>query len=135
MIVPTPGANVVPLFSKTHDSELAAEAAAWLRRYLRPGIRDGHLEDEEAKALGDWLSASTGMMYGVRNVNQLLVARAETSQRSEAAVKRTFWRRVAKAVRTIKAGLARDNAYVRFAPITAKGSCPIEDDGEELACA
>jgi hypothetical protein len=137
MVVVAPGSNIVPLFSETYDSELAAEAGAWLRRYLRPHIRNGRLEDEEARALGDWLSATSGMMSGVKNVNQLLEARAEASTRSAAAVKRTFWRRVAKATRTIKAGLARDGVYVRFAPTTIADEGGMDSNrlAEVAACA
>lgn len=119
LIVATPGTNVVPLFSRSHESGLAAEAASWLRRYLRPGIRRGSLEDEEAEALGLYLSLKSGMLSSYESINHYLRLRAERSrEKSFSAIEKEFFRRVSKAVRTIKAGLARDGVHVCPAPGT-----------------
>lgn len=118
LFVPSPGTNVVAYFGARDDSGLAIEALAWMRRYLRPGRRRSALEDAEAAALGEYLGVRTGVIQGYHGLSDYLHKKAARSHLSFATYEREFYRRVARARRIIKRGLARDGVYVYPAPGT-----------------
>lgn len=110
MEVPEPGGFVRPGYSKSVRSAQAAEAMRWFRLYLRPGIRRGWLEDEEARALGLWLSHRTGMLS--QPLNETLNNRAGDDRKERWRIKREFWRRRNKAFDTIVLRLLLDGVAV-----------------------
>jgi hypothetical protein len=119
LYVPQAGTNVVPYFSQSRDSALAADALSWLRKYLRPGRRRSKLEDEEAARLGEYLGVKTGMIQGYNgSISDYLHKKAARSRVSFSTYEREFFRSVARARRTIKRGLALDGVHVCPAPGT-----------------
>jgi hypothetical protein len=118
MVVREPGDNVVPLYSRSRPSQLAAEAATWPRLYLRPAFHAGTIDDRDMSDFGLWLSARTGMTG--ESLNAILTARAEASPKTEAAYRRMFWRRVNRCVRVIKLGLVLAGQYVHPVPEAEK---------------
>jgi len=93
---------------------LAAEAAGWFPEFVAPALAAGTLSTQDRDAVGLWLKARSGMTE--ENLRTILTERARASEKSDAAYKRTFWRRVHRVVRVIKLGLVLAGRYVHPVP-------------------
>ena len=111
------GQHVQPLSTLrtvSRDQALAAETFTWWKRYIVTGMRNvpGSTErtSPEYEALRLWIR--TQLHQTADSQNHILENRARASERSPAAMKRAFFRRVNAGIRLIKLGLLADRVFV-----------------------
>jgi len=110
-----PGPSAIePLEEGCDEGELAAEAGAWLRKFILPAVARGDLVDEDSRAFGLWLSTQAKLTE--QTLHQILLARGEAGGRTYVAVHRNFYRRANRMFRVIKVGLILEGRPIRPAP-------------------